>query len=80
MRCPGRSWDSAPPPTFEQLKKSLEKKLAGDQPKLNVLAAITPHQARILNPMSHDPMTSLNEAEVVASIDAVEALMTSLRS
>ncbi|ESY80720.1 hypothetical protein X739_28715 [Mesorhizobium sp. LNHC220B00] len=66
--------------TFEQLKKGLEDKLAGDQPKFNALAAITPHQARILNPLSHDPTTSLNEAEVVAAIDAVEALMMALRS
>lgn len=66
--------------TFEQLKKGLEGKLAGDQPKLDALTAITPHQARILNPLSHDPTTSLNEAEVVAAIDAVEALMTALRT
>lgn len=65
---------------FERLKTGLEGKLVGDQPKLNALAAITPHQSRILNPLSHDPTTSLNEAEVVAAIDAVEALMTSLRS
>ncbi|HEX8365975.1 MAG TPA: AAA family ATPase [Allosphingosinicella sp.] len=65
---------------FEQLKNGLETKLAGNQPKLDALAAITPHQARILNPLSHDPTTSLNEAEVVAAIDAVEALMTSLRT
>lgn len=66
--------------TFEQLKSGLEAKLAVNQPKLNALAAITPHQARILNPLSHDPTTSLNEAEVVAAIDAVEALMTVLRT
>jgi len=66
--------------TFEQLKNGLEIKLAGDQPKLDALAAISPHQARILNPLSHDPTTSLNEAEVVAAIDAVEALMTALRT
>lgn len=66
--------------TFEQLKTGLENKLAGDQPKLNSLAAITPHQSRILNPLSHDPTTSLNEAEVIAAIDAVESLMTTLRS
>lgn len=65
---------------FEKLKKGLEKKLAGNQPKLNALASITPHQARILNPLSHDPTTSLNEAEVVAAIDAVEALITALRT
>jgi hypothetical protein len=47
----------------KQLKKGLKDKLAGDQPKLDALAAITPHQARILNPLSHDPTTSLNEAE-----------------
>jgi hypothetical protein len=61
------------------LKKGLEDKLAGDQPKLDTLRAITPHQARILNPLSHDPTTSLNEAEVVAAIEAVEALMAALR-
>ncbi|WP_199089789.1 AAA family ATPase [Bosea sp. ASV33] len=66
--------------TFEQLKTGLEGKLAGDRPKLDALAAITPHQARILNPLSHDPTTSLNEAEVIAAIDAVETLMTTLRS
>jgi energy-coupling factor transporter ATP-binding protein EcfA2 len=66
--------------TFEQLKKGLEEKLAGDQPKFNALTSITPHQARILNPLSHDPTTSLNEAEVIAAIDAVEALMTVLRT
>jgi hypothetical protein len=65
---------------FERLKHGLEGKLAGDQPKLNALAAITPHQSRILNPLSHDPTTSLNEAEVVAAIDAVDALMTALRN
>ena len=65
---------------FEQLKTGLENKLAGDQPKLDALAAITPHQARILNPLSHDPTTSLNEAEVVAAIDAVETLTTALRT
>lgn len=66
--------------TFEQLKKGLEIKLAGEQHKLDALAAITPHQARVLNPLSHDPTTSLNEAEVVAAIDAVEALMMRLRT
>jgi hypothetical protein len=66
--------------TFEQLKKGLEDILAGAQPKLDALAAITPHQARVLNPLSHDPTTSLNEAEVVAAIEAVEALMTALRT
>jgi energy-coupling factor transporter ATP-binding protein EcfA2 len=66
--------------TFEQLKNGLEGKLVGHQPKLDALAAITPHQARILNPLSHDPTTSLNEAEVVAAIEAVEALMTTLRT
>jgi hypothetical protein len=66
--------------TFEQLKSGLESKLAGNQPKLDALAAISPHQSRILNPLSHDPTTSLNEAEVVAAIDAVEALMTALKS
>jgi hypothetical protein len=65
--------------SFEKLKNGLEEKSAGDQPKLDALAAITPHQSRILNPLSHDPSTSLNEAEVVAAIDAVEALMTALR-
>lgn len=66
--------------TFEQLKKGLEDKLDGEQPKLDALAAINPHQARILNPLSHDPTTSLNEAEVVAAIGAVEDLMTTLRT
>jgi energy-coupling factor transporter ATP-binding protein EcfA2 len=66
--------------TFEQLKTGLENKFAGDQPKLDALAAISPHQARILNPLSHDPTTSLNEAEVVAAIDAVETLTTALRT
>jgi hypothetical protein len=33
-----------------------------------------------LAPLSHDPTTSLNEAEVIAAIEAVEALMTALRS
>ncbi len=65
---------------FEQLKTGLENKLAGDQPKLHALAAITPHQARILNPLSHDPTTSLHEAEVVAAIDAVGSLSTALRT
>jgi hypothetical protein len=65
--------------TFEQLKKGLEQKLSGDQPKLDALAAITPYQARILNPLSHDPTTSLNEAEVIAAIDAVDALVSALR-
>jgi energy-coupling factor transporter ATP-binding protein EcfA2 len=66
--------------TFEQLKSGLEAKLAGDQPKLDALMAITPHQTRILNPLSHDPTASLNEAEVVAAIDAVEVLMTATRT
>lgn len=66
--------------TFEQLKNGLKSALADDQPKLNALEAITPHQSRILNPLSHDPTTSLNEAEVVAAIDEVEALMTALRA
>jgi len=66
--------------TFEQLKIGLENKLAGDQSKLDALAAITPHQACILNPLSHGPTTSLDEAEVVAAIDAVESLTTALRT
>jgi hypothetical protein len=65
---------------FEQLKVGLEKVLAGVQAKADALAAITPHQARILNPLSHDPTTPLNEAEVVAAIDAVESMMTALRA
>jgi hypothetical protein len=65
--------------TFEQLKSGLEGKLCRDQAKLDVLAAITPHHARILNPLSHDPTTSLSEAEVITAIDAVEALVSALR-
>lgn len=65
--------------TFDKLKQGLERKLAGDAPRLLALQAITPHQTRILNPLSHDPTTSLNQAEVEAAIDAVEALMNALR-
>lgn len=54
--------------------------LASNHAKQAALAAIAPHQSRILNPLSHDPTTSLNQAEVEAAIDAVEALMTALRS
>jgi hypothetical protein len=63
---------------FEQLKGGLEAKLAADQPKLDALKAIGPHQSRILNPLSHDPTTPLNEAEVVAAIESVETLRTAL--
>lgn len=80
--------------SFEQLKAGLDAELgslaarhASDPAKLariqtqrDTLAAIAPHQSRILNPLSHDPTTSLNQAEVEAAIGAVEALMTALRS
>jgi len=54
--------------------------LASNHAKQAALAAIAPHQSRILNPLSHDPTTPLNEAEVVVAIDAVEALMNALRT
>ena len=66
--------------TFEQLKRGLEQKFAAEQVARDALAAINPHQTRILNPLSHDPTTSLNEAEVIAAIDAVDNLMITLRS
>jgi energy-coupling factor transporter ATP-binding protein EcfA2 len=65
--------------SFEKLKKELKDTLTA-QPHLDALDAITSHQARVLNPLSHDPTTSLNQAEVVAAIDAVEALMIALRA
>jgi hypothetical protein len=37
-------------------------------------SVLSGNQHRILNPLSHDPTTSLNEAEVVAAVAAVEAL------
>ncbi len=55
-------------------------KVARLQMQRDKLTAIAPHQSRILNPLSHDPTTSLNQAEVVAAIDAVESLMMALRS
>lgn len=64
---------------FEKLKKGVRDILT-NQAQLNALDAITPHQARVLNPLSHNPTISLNQAEVVAAIDAVEALMTALRA
>jgi hypothetical protein len=66
--------------TFDQLKAQLEKKLSDSQHILEAIAAIKPHQTRILNPLSHDPTTSLNKAEVVAAIDAVEALVSAFRT
>jgi hypothetical protein len=66
--------------TFEQLKTGLKMKCQGDKAKLDALDRITPHQSRVLNPLSHDPTTSLNEAEVVAAIAAVEALRIALRA
>jgi hypothetical protein len=66
--------------TFEQLKRGLEEKFTAEQLTRDALASINPHQTRILNPLSHDPTTSLNEAEVIAAIDAVENLMITLRS
>jgi hypothetical protein len=80
--------------SFEQLKSGLDARLkdlqgkhpngsaeaAGFQVKRNKLTAIAPHQSRILNPLSHDPTSSLNEAEVIAAIEAVEQLMSALRS
>lgn len=54
--------------------------LASNHAKQAALAAIAPHQSRILNPLSHDPTTSLNQAEVEAAIDAVEVLMNALRT
>jgi energy-coupling factor transporter ATP-binding protein EcfA2 len=65
--------------SFERLKKGLEEKFQGENVKIDALAMITPHQSRILNPLSHDPTASLNEAEVMAAIDAVELLMNNLR-
>jgi energy-coupling factor transporter ATP-binding protein EcfA2 len=80
--------------SFEKLKSGLDAQLvslgqkhvsdlaetAKIQTQRDRLRDIAPHQARILNPLSHDPTTSLNQAEVEAAIDAVEALMTALRS
>lgn len=65
--------------TFEQLKKAIETKVAGDETKTTAVAALDPFQTRILNPLSHDPTTSLNQAEVEAAITAVTHMVETLR-
>lgn len=65
--------------TFEQLKKAIETKVAGDAAKTTAVAALDPFQTRILNPLSHDPTTSLNQAEVESAIAAVTHMVETLR-
>jgi hypothetical protein len=64
--------------SFERLKDRLRAKV--DQPKKLALDLITPHQSRVLNPLSHDPTMALNEAEIVGAIAAVEALKVALET
>lgn len=65
--------------SFDDLKKEVVKHVADVPAKSAALAAIAPFQTRILNPLSHDPATSLNKAEVEAAIAAVSHMVEELR-
>jgi energy-coupling factor transporter ATP-binding protein EcfA2 len=66
--------------SFEKLKTAIEAYFHDSPVKLAAVKAIDPFQTRILNPLSHDPATSLNQAEVEAAIDAVNKLVDALRN
>ncbi len=65
--------------SFDDLKKEVVKHVADVPAKSAALAAIAPFQTRILNPLSHDPATSLNKTEVEAAIAAVSHMVDELR-
>lgn len=65
--------------TFDKLRAEIATHVAGDAAKKAAMKALEPFQQRILNPLSHDPTTSLNEAEVVAAIKAVRAMVDALK-
>lgn len=65
--------------SFDDLKKEVVKHVADAPAKSAALAAIAPFQTRILNPLSHDPATSLNKAEVEEAIKAVSRMVDELR-
>lgn len=64
--------------TFEKMRGEIVKHVAANAPKKAAMTALEPFQQRILNPLSHDPTTSLNEAEVIAAIQAVRSMVTAL--
>jgi hypothetical protein len=63
---------------FEKLRTTIASSVADDPAKKAALKKLEPFQQRILNPLSHDPATSLNEAEVVAAIKAVREMIAAL--
>lgn len=65
--------------TFDKLRAEIATHVAADAAKKAAMKKLEPFQQRILNPLSHDPTTSLNEAEVVAAIKAVRAMVDALK-
>ena len=65
--------------TFDKMRGEIATHVAGVAAKKSAMKKLEPFQQRILNPLSHDPTTSLNEAEVVAAIKAVRAMVDALK-
>lgn len=65
--------------TFDKMRAEIATHVAADAAKKAAMKKLEPFQQRILNPLSHDPTTSLNEAEVVAAIKAVRAMVDALK-
>lgn len=61
--------------SFDKLREKILKHVDGDIDKKSAIKSLEPFQQRILNPLSHDPTTSLNEAEVVEAIKAVREMI-----
>lgn len=65
--------------TFDKMRGEIVTHVAADAVKKAAMRALEPFQQRILNPLSHDPTTSLNTDEVVHAIAAVRAMVDALR-
>jgi hypothetical protein len=61
--------------SLEDLKNAGTKDAAGNAVRLAAFTAITFHQKYTLNPLSHNPVEPLVEADVKAAIKAVEELV-----
>lgn len=65
--------------TFDKMRSEILVHVVADAAKKAAMKKLEPFQQRILNPLSHDPTTSLNEAEVVAAIRAVRDMVEALK-
>jgi hypothetical protein len=66
--------------TFDKMRGEIAAHVAADAAKKAAMKKLEPFQQRILNPLSHDPTTSLNQAEVVDAIAAVRNMIAALKN